>query len=181
MRNGRILGAVFAGTCLVGVVGCGTSVDGTATTVATTTRDIDSIEVYNPCTELSADVLRATGVDPDSKRTVTDAQSGPTSWRVCSWYPEGDPYVLTVASSSHTLDETRAKESVTILGDTTVGGRSGITFREKSNPDGCYVAFPAAQGMFEIYASWLSNGKKDVDSCTIAAKHAADLEPHLPA
>ncbi|MFE3543427.1 DUF3558 domain-containing protein [Nocardia sp. NPDC059177] len=180
MRNSRVLGAAMVGACLLGVVGCGSSVDGNPTAPVTTTRDIDSIVVYNPCTELGADVLRATGVDPASKRTVTDPPSGPASWRVCSWYPEGDPYVLTVASSSHTIDETRAKESVTDLRDTTVGGRSGITFREKSNPDGCFVAFPADQGMFEIYSSWLSNGAKDVDSCTIAAKHAADLEPHLP-
>ncbi|MGW4632971.1 DUF3558 domain-containing protein [Nocardia sp. NPDC004415] len=180
MRNGRVLGAALAGVCLLGVVGCDETVDGTATAPTTTVRDIDEIEVYNPCTELSADVLRATGVDPASKRTVTDPPSGPASWRVCSWYPAGDPYVLTVASSSHTIDETRAKESVTVLRDTTVGGRSGIVFREKSNPDGCYVAFPAEQGMFEVYASWLSNGAKDVDSCALAARHADDLEPHLP-
>jgi hypothetical protein len=53
-------------------------------------------------------------------------------------------------------------------------------FREGSDPDGCYVAFKAEQGMFEVASTWMSNGKRDVDICTIVAKHAADLEPHLP-
>lgn len=180
MRNGRVLGAALAGVCLLGVVGCDETVDGTATAPTTTVRDIDEIEVYNPCTELSADVLRATGVDPTSKRTVTDPPSGPASWRVCSWYPEGDPYTLTVGSTSHTISETRSKSGVVDLRDTTVGARSGIVFRESSDPDGCHVSFQAEQGMFDIYAAWLMNGKRDVDICTIAAGHAADLEPNLP-
>ncbi|MFB7874969.1 DUF3558 domain-containing protein [Nocardia sp. NPDC056064] len=180
MRNGRVLGAALAGVCLLGVVGCDETVDGTATAPTTTVRDIDEIEVYNPCTELSADVLRATGVDPASKRTVTDPPSGPASWRVCSWYPEGDAYVLTVLSSSHTLDETRAKDTVTDLREATVNGRTGLVFREKSLPTGCYVAFEAEQGMFEVFVDWLMSDQQDSDTCAMANKHATDLEPHLP-
>ncbi|MFE1592261.1 DUF3558 domain-containing protein [Nocardia sp. NPDC058705] len=179
VRNGRILGATMVGACLVGIVGCGSSVDGTPTATVPT-RDAESIQVYNPCTELSADVLRATGVDPASKTTVTDPPSGPSSWRVCAWFPDGNPYGMTVFSTSHTLDETRSKDTIVDIRETKVGQRTAISFREKSDPDGCFIAFEAEQGMFEISTSWLSSGKRDVDSCVISSKHATDIEPHLP-
>ncbi|MFD3592194.1 DUF3558 domain-containing protein [Nocardia sp. NPDC058640] len=149
-------------------------------------RDLDSIVVFNVCSELGDEVLRGAGLDPATKDVVTDPPSGPSTWRVCNWEPSDDRYgsgrrSIGVYSTSHTLADTRAKASLVDLEDIKVGARSGLTFREKSSPDRCFVAFEAAQGMFEVDVAWLSNeGPRVGDPCDMAADYAAGLEPHLP-
>ncbi|NEW55576.1 DUF3558 domain-containing protein [Nocardia cyriacigeorgica] len=166
--------------------GCGSTTEGEPTAAgsdtATTTRNLDEIEIFNPCSGLSDDVLQSIGLDPSTKSVTTDAPSGPATWRVCGWYPEGRPYKITVYSTSHTLDESRANDDLTGFNEVAIGPRSGVTFRDKSTPegDGCYAAFSAEQGMFEISADWTSRGKRDVDICTLAIDYATQFEPHLP-
>lgn len=173
-----VMAAVAALTSACGVFEGEHAHDSSATTTA---RDIDKIMVFNPCTQLSDDVLRATGVDPASKSVVTDAPTGPTSWRVCHWKPANRLYSMGVLSTSHTLDEARRNDDLTGFRDITIGTRPGLSFREKYDPENiCHVAFSARQGMFEIRAAWMDGDSSDGDLCEIAMHHAADLEPHLP-
>ncbi|MFE6922752.1 DUF3558 domain-containing protein [Nocardia sp. NPDC057663] len=166
------------------VSGCGTG--GETGSARPTPRDLDKIVVFNVCSQLSDEVLRGAGLDPTTKRVLTDPPTGPSTWRVCNWKPIDDRYGagsrrVSVFSTSHTLSETRVKESLVDVRETTVGPRPGLTFRENNDPDGCYVAFEADQGMFEVRVSWLSNeGPRVGDVCEMAAKYAADLEPGLP-
>ncbi|WP_446223846.1 DUF3558 domain-containing protein [Nocardia sp. IBHARD005] len=176
--------AVGAGVVVAAVSGCGGGAEkGSA---QPTTRDLDSIVVFNVCSQLEDEALASSGLDPATKRTLTDPPTGPSAWRVCNWQPADDRYgvglrKIGVFSTSHTLDDARVKEDIVDVQDTMVVGRPGLTFREKNDPDGCFVAFAAEQGMFEVRVSWISNeGPRIGDVCDMAAKYAANLAPHLP-
>ncbi|MFC6014485.1 DUF3558 domain-containing protein [Nocardia lasii] len=181
-----MVSAVVGGVLVLsGVVGCGGSTEGAA---KPTTRNIDEIIVYNVCRDpgISDEALRAAGLDPATKSVFTDPPTGVSSFRACRWHPLDDRfgpmnYVVYVYSTSHTLQELRAKESATVLGETTVNGRPGLISKERGNPDGCYVDFNAEQGMFQVSVGWLSEYKSRAgDTCEIAARHAGLLEPSLP-
>lgn len=88
---------------------------------------------------------------------------------------------MAILSTSHTLAETRTKESAINIRDTTVNARPGLVSQERNDPDSCYVSFEAEQGMFEIKVGWLSTeGPRVGDTCEMAATFAAALEPQLP-
>jgi hypothetical protein len=182
MRTADVLRTTLGGVAVLALAtSCGSSVNGTATTTSTT-KSADDIQIFNPCTQLSDDVLRATGVDPATKSVTTDPAQGPAGWRICGWYPPGRPYKMTVYSTLHTLAESRANEKLTGFRDVAVGTRKGMTYQDKSDAKGerCYVAFPAEQGMFEVSTTWTGSGTRTLDMCDVAIKHAADLEPQLP-
>ncbi|WP_051133660.1 DUF3558 domain-containing protein [Nocardia paucivorans] len=172
---------LLAATVAALASGCG-AIEGKSTTATpTTTRDIDKIVVFDPCTQISDDVLASMGLDPASKNVVTNAPEGPTSWRVCNWTPKHLQYAVAVFSTSHTLNETRTNKNHTDIRETTVGGRPAVFSRDKSDPDvGCYVSFSAQQGMFEINATWMEGDPSNGDICAIAMQYATAIEPHLP-
>ncbi|MCP2318315.1 Protein of unknown function (DUF3558) [Nocardia amikacinitolerans] len=183
MRTADALRTAAAGAAVIGLVaGCGSTVGGTAATPTTTVRNLDEIEVFNPCTSLSEDALRATGADPASKDVVTDPPTGPAAWRICSWDSTTLPYFITVASSSHTIDEVRSNPDETGFREVPVGPRPGLIHQDKSDTRGliCRVAIPAEQGMFVISADWRASKPVTHDRCELAVQHAEDLEPHLP-
>ncbi|MGW6727285.1 DUF3558 domain-containing protein [Nocardia sp. NPDC055029] len=177
---------VAIGAVVVSAAASGCGPGGETGSAQPTTRDLDKIVVFNVCSQLSDEVLRGAGLDPATKDVVTDPPSGPSTWRVCNWKPADDRYgsgrrTVGVYSTSHTLAETRDKSSVIDVKDAKVGSRQGLMFREKSSPNRCFVAFEAEQGMFEVDVAWLSNeGPRVGDPCDMAAKYAANLEPHLP-
>lgn len=186
MRSADLMrAAVGAVVVAAAVSGCGGGESGSAQP-ATTTRDLEKIIVFNVCSELGDDALLEAGLDPATKQVVTDPPSGVSTWRVCNWNPSDDRHgsgrrAVGVFSTSHTLTETQSKTSLVDVRETRVGSRQGLTFREQNDPDSCYVAFEAEQGMFEVHVGWLSNeGPRVGDVCEMAAKYAADLEPHLP-
>ncbi|MFF0542538.1 DUF3558 domain-containing protein [Nocardia thailandica] len=178
--------AVCAAVGAAVLAGCGTTTDGSAGPT-TTVRDLDKIEVFNPCRgALSDDALRGAGLDPATLHVTTDPPTGVSAWRVCSWRPLDDRYGsgkrdIAIFSTSHTLDEARAKDSAVVIRDTTINSRPGLISKEKATPDICYASFAAEQGMFEITAAWLSTeGPRGGDLCEMAEKYAVALEPHLP-
>lgn len=185
MRSAGVMRAAV-GAVVISAVLSGCDGGGEKGSAQPTTRGLDSIVVFNVCSQLGDEALVSAGLDPTTKRTLTDPPTGPSTWRVCNWKPADDRYGsgsrrVSVFSTSHTLSESRTKEGLVDLRETTVGSRPGLTFREKNDPDGCYVAFEAEQGMFEVSTAWLSNeGPRIGDVCDMAAKYAAGLEPHLP-
>lgn len=185
MRSVVVMRAVVCGVVGAAVLaGCGDAEQGSA---GPTTRDLDTIEVFNPCRgALSDDALRSVGLDPATKSITTDPPTGVSSWRICGWLPLDDRYGsgrrrVSIFSTSHTLDEARKKDSVVIVRDTTVNGRPGLISKEKNDLDACFASFEAEQGMFEVRTSWLSTeGPRVGDVCEMAERYAAALEPHLP-
>ncbi len=142
--------------------------------------------MFNVCSQLGDEALISAGLDPTTKRVLTDPPTGPSTWRSCNWKSIDNRYGVggqrvDVFSTSHTLAEARAKESVIDVRDTTVGVRPGLTFQEKNDPESCYVAFEASQGMFEVSAGTLGDQAPSTEKlCELAKQYAADLEPHLP-
>ncbi|WP_063128259.1 DUF3558 domain-containing protein [Nocardia fusca] len=173
--------ALTTAVAAVLATGCTSSTEGavTGTTAPTTTGPI---EIFNPCTELSDQVLSEVGLDPLTKSVTTDAPTGETSWRVCNWRTPDSTLMIGVYSTSHTLDEARKNEELVEKSETTVGSRPALTFFDDSETDGtsCYTAMAAEQGMFEINASWFLDATRNRDICAIATEYAALLEPHLP-
>ncbi len=71
---------------------------------------------WDPCTQLSDQVLQQVGLDPGTKSVVTDAASGPASARECSWsQPQGNGgYEIVISATVHTLSELRTNTAVDI-------------------------------------------------------------------
>ncbi|MEV6561267.1 DUF3558 domain-containing protein [Nocardia sp. NPDC051756] len=165
------------------VAGCSPTKDGNPTTAGTPTNDGKNL--FNPCTELQDEPLRATRVDPASKSVVTDAPAGGVVARICKWTSTEGPYFVTVSSMTYTLDDVRKNREVVVLGDTRVGARSGLLSRTKDDEDklGCYVSLPAAQGIVEVSVGWRYSERASMPEappCGLAVQHATDLEPYLP-
>ncbi|WP_327111724.1 DUF3558 domain-containing protein [Nocardia sp. NBC_01730] len=181
MRTADVLRTALGGVAVLALAtGCGSNVDGAAPTTGATESRGD-VQVFNPCSQLSDEALRAIGLDPLAKSVTTDPPQGPSAWRICGWYPPEHKYKVDVMSSSHTLAETRANNKIAILREITIGARNGVVSRDKSDTQGdsCYASFPAEQGMFEIAVGWESEARKP-DLCELAVKHAQALEPILP-
>ncbi|MFI6048043.1 DUF3558 domain-containing protein [Nocardia sp. NPDC051321] len=178
---------VLAGMAVVGLVaGCSPSKDGNPTTeVSGKPTNGEPTVQYNPCTDLSDEALRATQVDPATKSVVTDAPSGPVTWRMCTWSATDGPYSVTIGASTHTLDETRKNDTVTGFRDVKVGPRSGLMYQDKNDEDklGCYVSMPSAQGMFVVSVGWNYSQRASLPQappCDLTARHASQLESYLP-
>ncbi|WP_280499089.1 DUF3558 domain-containing protein [Nocardia cyriacigeorgica] len=187
MRTADVLRVTLAaGAVVLLAAGCNSTVDGEPTTQgdgATSAGSPAAVEVFNPC-EMSDATLTSVGLDPATKDVSIDPPSGPSTWRVCAWKPldKSETYRVDVFSTSHTLDEARKNENLTVVSDVTIGGREGITSYDKndSKRDRCYATFAAEQGMFEIAVTWRGDSSDMPDMCTIAVDQATKLEPHLP-
>ncbi|WP_338772496.1 DUF3558 domain-containing protein [Nocardia vulneris] len=166
------------------VTGCSPTKDGTPTTSSGKPANGEQ-KVFNPCTELSDEALRATKADPASKHVVTDAPSGGVVARICKWTSTEGPYFVTVSSTSYTLDDVRKNTEAVVLGDVKVGPRSGLISGSKGDADKleCYVSLPAAQGTVDVSVGWRYSERSSMPEappCRLAVRHATDLEPYLP-
>lgn len=192
MVGGTGRGAVrlaAVGVAAVAVLaGCSSTVDGTATEQgqgsAPTSHD-ESIPLFNPCTDLSDEVLAGADLDPASKQVTVDRQDGPPSWwKICDWRSTEGPYAVAVLSSRRTVEERRANENSPFVKDVTVGSRDAIVTTNKDvDKLACYVSMPAHQGMFEVGILWrYSEREKMTESppCGLAIEYAGYFEPHLP-
>ncbi|WP_280457501.1 DUF3558 domain-containing protein [Nocardia carnea] len=182
MRTADFVRAVLATAAATALVsGCTSSTEGAVTETAAPTTTVP-IELFNPCTELSDQLLTEIGLDASTERVVTDAAEGATSWRVCAWEQPDALVRVTVMSTSHTLDDARANDNLIDKVETTVGPRAALQSKDRAETPGkaCYTSFEAEQGMFEINASWFDADDWTRDICAISAEYAAALEPHLP-
>ena len=173
----RYLLAVLA---IAGLVAAGCS---TAETTGEPTTAAPPPNPFNVCEDLPDTALQTAGLDPATKDVVTNAPSGATSWIVCAWDPADQAratYRVELYSTTHTMEETRGNTDLTDFADITIGGRQGVTFREKATTDTrCRAAFPAEQGSFVLSTAWFKTGEKP-DLCGLAVRYLTDLEPHLP-
>jgi hypothetical protein len=182
MRTAVLVRAIFAtAAAAVLATGCTSSTEGAATETAAPATT-GPIKIFNPCTELSDQVVTDVGLSPATKNVVTDPPEGESSWRVCAWRTPDNLIRVSVLSTSHTLNEARANENLVQTVETTVGSRPALRSYDAAETDGrsCYTSFEAEQGMFEIKATRFEEQGWTRDICEISGEFAAVLEPHLP-
>ncbi|MBF6082718.1 DUF3558 domain-containing protein [Nocardia cyriacigeorgica] len=185
-HRGVAVRAMLGGIAVVGLVaGCSTSVDGEPAAQGASESTREQTVQWNPCTELPDEALTATKVDPASKEAVTDAPTGDVTYRICRWDSTEGPYLLYVGSSTYTQADARANTNLTGLKDVQIGPRSGLTYGEKSDEERstCWVNLPWEKGTLEVSVSWLYGEEESMPEsppCSVAVRHATELEPYLP-
>ncbi|MGW6331212.1 DUF3558 domain-containing protein [Nocardia rhamnosiphila] len=168
------------------VAGCATTVDGAPETEGAPNSGEQQFVDWNPCSDLSDEALRASGVDPGSKNSRTDAPGDEALWRICAWNASDGPYFVGVGSSSSPQDLLYENTSITGITARRVNGRAGLTFYPNGNDDPirrCYTSVPTARGMVTVYVDWQysqRNSMPESPPCGLAVEHAEKLEPYLP-
>jgi hypothetical protein len=174
----RILLALLIGALATGTMGCEDTTSGSPTTGSNTTA---TQALFNPCTGIPDQALRAAGVDPASKEAGLAGvhQSG---WEICSW--DAPNYLVTVFSTGRKVSDFESKPGNIEFKDVTVSGRQGRQFKvEGATKDlGCDIVFPASQGVVQlrILNKAAALGNRADDSCTILYRVGESLVPAFP-
>ncbi|OCF89120.1 hypothetical protein AW168_15820 [Nocardia brasiliensis] len=109
------------------------------------------VTLWNPCTEISDDVLQSVGLRP---ATEDSGITRPLHSRqeICRWDAPRYAYTVTVYSTAETVTETELEPTLVEFQDVTLAERAGRQFRiaGDSKPFGCNVVFAAEQGGFQI-------------------------------
>ncbi|WP_194289760.1 DUF3558 domain-containing protein [Nocardia macrotermitis] len=163
--------AIAAGLFVVlSVAGCNKT-SGSETAAPTTLADA---QLWDPCS-LSDSAVKAAGVNPSSKDT--NAFGAPQAgWKGCVW--RNDTYVLSVYSTSHTIDEVRSNTNFKNIHDVDVSGRQALSYTEQG--EDCGVDFPTSKGVVEIIARKLGTAATPVDECAVALSSANSLNSSIP-
>ncbi|MET9030225.1 DUF3558 domain-containing protein [Nocardia sp. NPDC004168] len=172
----RILLALLIGALATGVVGCEDTTSGSPTTGSGTTA---AQALFNPCTGIPDDALRAAGVDPASEESGIAGvhQSG---WEICAW--DGPKYFITVYSTSRTVVEFEHKPGNVEFRDVTVAGRQGRQFKVEgaSKNLGCDVLFPVSQGIVQLSVLNRAGMEGLDDPCAVLYRVGPSIVPSLP-
>ncbi|WP_143861432.1 DUF3558 domain-containing protein [Nocardia amikacinitolerans] len=182
------VGLAVGGVAVVAVLtGCSSTVGGNATEEGSSpVSHNESVPLFNPCTDLSDEVLRGDRLDPASKRVTVDSETNDEAWwKICNWDSTEGPYGVSIFSTRRTVPERRANEQSLVVQDVTVGSRAGLVSTKRSDPDKltCYVSVPAVQGMFEVGVTWLYSERGSMPEsppCGVAIRHMNYFERHLP-
>lgn len=177
---------VLAGVLLT-VSGCGAATDGSAAPVTTTDAVAATEALWDPCTQISDDVLRQVGVDPATRDNTISGVENVEGWKLCSWKDKlvRENYALGVWSTTHTIEESKKDENNVAFSDISVGGRDGVQFRRAYDKEDevCYLSFPASGQSVEIsiYKAYSTMELEDNrPPCEIAAAAADVLVPLFP-
>jgi ABC-type glycerol-3-phosphate transport system substrate-binding protein len=166
---------LLVGALATGVVGCGDTTDGSPTTATSPSTQ----SLYNPCTGIPDDALRAAGVDPATEEAGIAGvpQSG---WEICGW--DGPQYFITVFSTSRTVSEFERKPGNIEFQDVTVGGRQGRQFRVAgaSKNLACDVLFPASQGVLQLRILNRAGVDGLDDPCAVLYRVGGSIVPAFP-
>ncbi|MEV0299139.1 DUF3558 domain-containing protein [Nocardia sp. NPDC050710] len=173
--------AALAGVVLL-ASGCGSETDGKATPSTGVGTSAATAALWDPCTQISDQVLQKVGVVPATKESGISGVQQP-GWKVCSWHDRqsGWNYSLGVWSTTNTVDDFQKKSENTNFSDISIAGRSGVTYHRMNDKDGedCDLLFPAAQGAVLITAFNTAAGA-GVAPCDRARAAAETLVPLFP-
>ncbi|MEU2123204.1 DUF3558 domain-containing protein [Nocardia niwae] len=168
--------ALLIGALAAGVAGCEDTTGASPTTGPSTTA---VRALFDPCTGISDEALRAAGVDPATEEPGIAGvhQSG---WEICTW--KSRRYHMTVFSTGRTVAEFENKPGNVDFQNVTIAGRAGRQFRvEGASKDlDCDVVFPASQGVLQLRI--LNNAVLDdlENPCTILSRVGGAIVPVLP-
>ncbi|TCJ99398.1 DUF3558 family protein [Nocardia alba] len=151
----RAFVVVVAGLASATLVGCASEEPGAAATKT----------LFEPCTGVTADALRAAGVDPATKVAAGAVSAG---WQTCEW--TGAAAYLRVFSTSRTLDQFEKEAGPTPLTDYTVAGRTGR--RLGDTPTSCDILFPATQGVIRMVV--VNNPAQQAADACATLRHMGD-------
>jgi hypothetical protein len=129
------------------VVGCGKSSQGTATPT-TTDQAAATAALWDPCTQISSDILQKLGVDQSSKESGVGGVPQ-TGWKDCAWsYPPEHDQSVTIWSSVYMVDDLKKKADNTNFAQVTVDGRAGWKYHQVSdkNNEACDLVFDSGSG-----------------------------------
>lgn len=176
------IAALLAGA-LLAVTGCGASTEGSA--IRETTTDVATTEtLWDPCTQISDDVLRQVGVDPTTRDNTISGVENVEGWKLCSWDDKASRwnYTLGVWSTVHTIEEIKGDQNNTDFTNISVGSRSGLQFRKvhDSHNEECYIALPTDGQSIEVSIYKTVSTRDGRDSCDIAKTAAELLVPIFP-
>lgn len=175
--------SVLAGAVLA-VSGCDATTGGSAAP-ATTTDAVATEALWDPCTQISDDVLRQVGVDPSTRDNTISGVENVEGWKLCSWHDRAVRwnYALGVWATTHSIEETKQDRNNIDFADVIAAGRSGVRFKraEDSHEEMCYLSFPANGQSIEIsiYKTVLTEDERN--PCDIALSAAEVLVPVFPA
>lgn len=177
----RAVAALVAVVWSLSAVGCGSTTDGkpVEATSAPTADPDEPAGLFDPCTEISDDLLRQMGVDPATEEADLAGVEFP-GWKVCSW--DAGWYFLGVLSGDRTVDEVKSNPSVTNVRNVEIGSRSALEFDTTGDErrDECSVGIVAPQGVIEIHVGAKFLEPKPEDPCAAARRHANELDSFLP-
>lgn len=169
---------IVAGVAVVGVAGCGGAEGPSATGSAGVSTSAKAV-LWDPCTEISDEVLTAAGVDPGTEE-VGVAGVPQSGWEICGW--RGPEYSLTVYTTDKTVDEFEQKPGNIDFADVTIADRQGRQFKVQGDTRNlfCDVVFPAEQGVVQLAVgnSAIADGLED--PCVYLERAGAVLVPTFP-
>ncbi|WP_433758783.1 DUF3558 domain-containing protein [Nocardia sp. CA-135398] len=185
-RGKMPLGVVLGVGAVVLLSGCGSSTDGDAKPVATSTSAGSSLaadvpRTYDPCKDVPQAVLdseKLHGKDPANG----DADGG-VKWRGCAWV-RSSSYSVSIRTTNLTVDLIRSRNFPETT-EFTISGRRAISTRQFDGPyikEACTVDVELKGGSLEFN---LNNPKStstgSLDSCDLARSLAEKVVPSLPA
>ncbi|MGW5440526.1 DUF3558 domain-containing protein [Nocardia asteroides] len=131
--------------------------------------------LWDPCKEVTSDILRQMGVDPDTETSTTTEQP---DWKYCTWQDSKAvwAYHLGILSTSHPLEAIRRTKAAAI--ETTVAGRAAIQDRTADRQ--CEIVLAVGTGSVYIRASDSPAAQNPPDPCARALAAANALAPSLP-
>ncbi|WP_227996257.1 DUF3558 domain-containing protein [Nocardia australiensis] len=164
-----LLGIVLASSA----VGCGTTTNGSPSASSTTAAPA----LFDPCTEVPDDALRAAGVDPATKEAGI-AGVHQVGLEVCKW--RGPAYAISLYSTGKPVSEFETKPGNIGFQDVTIAGRQGREFRAEGWETQCNAVFPAAQGALQVQILGRMSVDNPEDPCSVLARVGEKIVPILP-
>ncbi|MEV5833011.1 DUF3558 domain-containing protein [Nocardia sp. NPDC052112] len=170
---------VAVGALLV-ATGCGATKGGTATSsTGAGGTSAAAAALWDPCTQVSDQVLQKIGVSPSTKRSGVAGVEEP-GWKVCSW--NNEDFTVGVFSTINSVEDFKRKSDNIDFKDTSVAGRKGVEHRMASDKfdEVCSLVFPADQGAVQILIRNRTSSTNVVAPCARAESAANDLVPVFP-
>jgi len=175
--------AILAGA-LLAVTSCDANTGG-STTPETTTDEAGATEaLWDPCTQISDDVLQQVGVDPTTRNNKISGVEYVEGWKLCSWHDKAVrwDYRLGVWATTHTTEESKEDENNIGFTDISIADRTGVQFKraDDAHDEQCFLSFPSGNQSIEIsiYKSVLTKDQRG--PCEIATAAANTLVPIFP-
>lgn len=187
----RVMGGRrFAAVCASALVlaGCTGATQGTpaasgaSSTESTTTAGAP--EPFDPCT-IPKSAVTASGLDVSTERPDFAGITTYPGWKNCTWDASGtNPwYYLSVMSSINSIDEyLRSPQNERQL-PIQVGSRAAVRYNadyQGNPPTGCDIVVDVGGNLIIFVVDTIGSEDTLGDPCAEVAKHAVDLETHLP-
>ncbi|MDQ1179290.1 DUF3558 family protein [Rhodococcus sp. SORGH_AS_0301] len=137
-----------------------------------------AMELFDPCTVIPDEAIRAAGADP-----ATKDDSGPLNsdqWRYCTWTSAS--HFLGVQSTTRTMEEIRRNDTTVNADAVLIDQRTdAMTYQlDIASDRNCVVAFPWARGVITVLIDVKLSVVSENDPCAAAIASATALAPYLP-